>query len=117
MLNRREVLLSIGASVIVNTGLVTLFSKALPAAEVEENTVYTHADYGYDNMDTGICCYGYNEEGMSIHFKSTPKKYWYSREVFGDENYFEMIRRAEAKKGLNSLLNKLRSWPRPKKEK
>lgn len=116
MLNRREVLIAGGASLLVNTGLVTVFAKMLPAEEVEKKPLeYQH--YGYDNKDTGICCYAYTEKGVSIHFKSTPKQYWYSREVFGDENYHNMVKLAKEGKGLNSLINKLRSWPRPKKEK
>jgi hypothetical protein len=93
--------------------LIAAFAKALPAAPTEKDEL-VYQDYGDTNTGSGVCCYAYNEKGMSIHFKSGVKKYWYSRDVFGEDNMAELIRRAEAGKGLNSYVNHLRKWPRPK---
>lgn len=112
MLNRRELITAVGASLLLNAGFVTAFVKALPAEEIKEELEYHN--YGYDNRNTGVCCYAYNDKGMSVHFKSSIKKYWYSRDVFGEHHMDELIHRAEAGKGLNSYINFLKRWTRPK---
>lgn len=115
MLNRREVISAIGASLLLNAGLVTAFVKALPAEEAKHQQVgkLVYHNYGYDNPKTGVCCYAYDTVGFSVHFKSGIKRYWYARTVFGDENIDELITRAKSGHGLNSYLNYLRKWERP----
>jgi len=112
-MNRREFLIAGALSLVINTGLTTAFAKALPAAPIEKEEL-EYQSYGDKNTESGVCCYAYNEKGMSIHFKSSLKKYWYSRDVFGEEHMTELITRAESGKGLNSYINFLRRWSRTK---